>query len=363
MSVEYLVNEHIKTLNSKAASLPKDDNAIRLDLGELPYPPSPQVLKTIHETTSMTNRYPNGVANPVRAALAKYNGLSKDQIIVGNGSDDLIELIVKVFVSLGEEVIIPIPTFFVYWRHATEILGGKPVFAPRTADFGIDVESLVQKATSPLAKVIFIANPNNPTGNFVPREVIVEILERVNCIVVVDECYYEMCQKTVVDLVDKYNNLIILRSLSKSFGLAGLRIGYGVANPTCIDYLYRATQTFPVNRIAQAAALVALNDLDYMRAKLEQVRQEREKLAQRLQTLGFIVYPSETNFLFVRTEPLGIPSKHIVEALRARNIFVSDFGLKPGLDAYYLKTAVGTSDENKTLLTGLAEIVTELSVQ
>ncbi len=350
-----MVNQHVKSLNPKVAGPPKADNAIRLDKGELPYPPSRHVIEAIASAARTLNRYPDILGGELRGALAKYTKAKPEQIIIGNGSDDLIELIVKTFVQPGEEVLLPVPTFFVYC-HSTELINARPVFVQRTADFGLDMEALLQKVR-PQTKVLFIANPNNPTANLVARETIIQILDRLDCIVVVDECYYEICQETVADLVDKYPHLIVLRSFSKSFGLAGLRVGYAIANEVIVDYLYRAAQLFPVSKLALVGAIAALEEISYVEANLAQIRRERGKLAKALQQLGFIVYPSATNFLFVRTEPLGITSKDLVAALQGKNIFVADFGGKPGLDEYYFRTAVGTRTENQRLLNGLQKTI------
>ncbi|NET08182.1 MAG: histidinol-phosphate transaminase [Symploca sp. SIO2B6] len=355
--MEHLVNEQITSLNPKLAGSPKRENTVRLDKGELPYPPSTHVIKAIADAAATINRYPAVLGGSLRQSLANYSGAKPEQIIIGNGSDDLIELIVKVFVKPTEEVLLPIPTFFVYC-HSTQVMGGNPVFVNRNEDWGLNVDSLLQKIT-PRTKVIFIANPNNPTANLISRDTILKVLNNVDCIVVVDECYYEICQETVADLVEQYPNLIILRSLSKSFGLAGIRVGYAIANETIIDYLYRAAQLFPVNTLAIVAAIVALEDIEYVCSNIDKIRQEKVKLTASLEQLGLLVYPSATNFLFIRTESLGIPSAKLVEALKTMNILVQDFGLKPGLDAYYFRTAVGTPSENQQLLVGLKDAIAQ----
>lgn len=352
LRLDSLVNEHIKALNPKQTLL-KSENAIRLDKGELPYPPSAKVVQAIADAATQINRYPDVMGGTLREALAAYAKVKTEQIVIGNGSDDLIELILKVFVKPGEEVLLPIPTFFIY-DFATRSLGGIPVSVKRTEDFGLDIEAIKAKVTSK-TKVLFIANPNNPTANLVSRNTIVEILDNLECIVVIDECYYEFCQETVADLIDKYPNLMVLRSLSKSFGLAGIRLGYGIANKTITDYLYRAAQLFPVNKLAIAAGNAALNNQDYVRLNIENLCQERTKLTQELTKLGFRVYPSATNFIFIETKPLGITSTDLVHFLQDRKIFVADFGFKQGLDGYYLRIATGTPRENQVLLEALKE--------
>jgi histidinol-phosphate aminotransferase len=351
--IEHLLNDHIKALNPKEVLL-RGEGAIRLDKGELPYPPSPHVIQAIADAASELNRYPDILGGTLRGALAEYTNTKTEQIIIGNGSDDLIELIVKVFLKPGEEVLLPIPTFFVY-DFATKVVGGVPVWVNRSENFGLDVEAIIKKITLK-TKVLFLANPNNPTANLVARDSIVKVLHQVDCLVVVDECYYEFCQQTVADLIEEYPNLIILRSLSKSFGLAGIRLGYGIANETMIDYLYRAAQLFPVNKLALAAANAALRDRAYVYANIEKINQEKTNLAEGLKKLGLIVYPSATNFLFVGTKPLGVTSQDLVQSLREKNIFVADFGLKQGLNPYCFRTAVGTPDENQALLAQLKEV-------
>lgn len=359
-TIEHWVNPSIRTLASKSAGPPKNDQAIRLDKGELPYPPAAKVVDAIAQAATTSNRYPAVLGGMLRDKLATYTGTQSEQIVISNGSDDLIELIIKVFVQPGQQVLLPVPTFFVYW-HATQVLGGVPVFVQRTSDFGLDVEALVTKVT-PNTKVLYIANPNNPTANLVDRGTLIEVLSRVNCMVVVDECYFELCQATIADLVDTYPHLIVLRSLSKSFGLAGLRIGYAIANAQIVDYLYRAAQLFPVNKVAIAAGIAALEDQPYIQANLQRVLAEKPKLSQGLQDLGLKVYPSATNFLFVNTKPLSLRSQDLVKALQDQNIWVADFGSKPGLGDHYFRTAVGTPPENQALLEGVSHAIAAATV-
>ncbi len=356
--MEHLINQHIKLLKSRVADDPRNNHTIYLDRNELPYPASPKVIQAIANTVSTINRYPDTLGGTLRKPLADYAGVAEKEIIIGNGSDDLIELVTKVFIAPEEKVLIPNPTFLVY-SLATEIMGGNPVFVKRNSDFDLNVQEISDRVTDH-TKIIFIANPNNPTGNLVSRDDIIKIVSSVNCLVVVDECYYEMSQQTVSDLINKYENLLVMRSLSKSFGLAGLRLGYGIGNEKLIDYLYRGTQIFPVNRLALVAGMAALEDLDYAYSNIKQVCIDRENLSQSLQKIGFFVYPSATNFLFVNTQPLGILSANLVKALRHHNIWIKDFGFKLGLDGYYFRTAVSTPNENHKLQVALEEAISEI---
>ncbi len=351
MNLEFLTRLAVQKINPKVAGVPKSDRSIRLDKGEFPYPPSPQVIAAIQQAASGINRYPEVLTNSLRQVLADYNQVSLDKIFAGNGSDDLIELVLKICLEPGDEVIVPIPTFFVYGA-ATEMLGGKALSVQRTADFDLDLPAIVQAVTD-RTKLIFIANPNNPTANASSRDTLIALLEQVNCLVVIDECYFEICQQTVADLIDRYPHLIILRSLSKGFGLAGLRIGYGITNPQLVDYIYRVAQIFPVNQLAIAAGIAAIQDQAYMTEKLTEIKTERAKLTKELTSLGFQVYPSETNFLFISSQPLDQTAADVVSKLASQEIYVADFGHKPGLDAYHLRIATGTPIENERLLDAL----------
>ncbi|ELS00670.1 histidinol-phosphate aminotransferase [Xenococcus sp. PCC 7305] len=351
INLDSLFNEHIKTLTSKKA-IARGDNAIRLDKGELPYPPSLKVVQAIAETAHQINRYPNVLGGSLRAALAEYTGAKPEQIVIGNGSDDLIELILKIFLKPGDEVLLPRPTFFVY-GFATRVVNGIPIKVDRKKDFSLDLDAIVHRVT-PKTKVIFLANPNNPTANLEPRKNLIEILEKLDCIVVIDECYYEFCRETVADLVDIYPNLIVLRSLSKSFGLAGIRVGYAITNPKIADYLYRIAQLFPVNKVAIAASRAALKDREYIQDNIKQIQQSKQQLITALEELGLVVYPSATNFFFIGTKPLGITSGELVQSLQEKNVLVADFGGKQGLEPYYFRTAIGTPEENQLFLEALS---------
>ncbi len=351
MNLTSLIRPIVQKISSKVAGAAKSDRAIRLDKGEFPYPPAPSVIAAIQAAASGINRYPEVLTNSLRQALADYNQVSLDKIFVGNGSDDLIELVLKICLEPGDQVILPIPTFFVYGA-ATEMLGGQAVSVPRTADFDLDLPAILQAVTD-RTKLIFIANPNNPTANLTSRETLIALLEEFSGLVVIDECYFEICQMTVADLVDRYPRLIILRSLSKGFGLAGLRVGYGITNPQLVDYIYRVAQIFPVNQLAIAGGLAAVKDLAYMQEKLTEIKLERAKLTPALTQLGFLVYPSTTNFLFMSTKPLDQTAAAVVSKLAHQEIYIADFGHKPGLDAYHVRIAIGTPPENERLLDAL----------
>ncbi len=350
-AIESLLRPAVLNIAPKMAGKPRSAGAVRLDKGEFPYPPAPKVIAAIQGAASGVNRYPEVLTPRLREVLADYAGVAVERLAIGNGSDDLIELVLKICIEVGDEVIVPVPSFFVYGA-ATAMLGGKTVNVRRQADFDLDIPAILEAVTS-RTKLIFIANPNNPTANGTARQNLVDILERVSCFVVVDECYFEIYGETVADLVDRYPHLIVLRSLSKSFGLAGIRVGYSIAHPQVTDYLYRVAQIFPVDAVAVAAGIAAIEEIDYARQKLREIVVDRDKLAVAIGDLGFKVYRSDTNFLFISTAPLGMTAAEIVQKLAGDDIYVADFGHKPGLDGNHFRVATGTPAENQALITAL----------
>ena len=346
-----LIPDHVLRLPKRGVSPPAIPGEIRLDRNEQPVPPSPRVQDAIRNAAAMAHRYPGSGSPELRAAIATYNNVAPEQVVVGNGSDELIELVARAFLSNRDEVIIPAPSFF-YYANTTQSVGGVPVYARRKPDFTLDIDAIFA-AVTPRTKVLYIANPNNPTGTPATRGELIEILDRADFLVVIDECYYEFLGETVVDLLPQYPHLMILRSFSKAFGLAGLRVGYAMASPTFCDYLMRVAQSYSVNRIAQAAALAAIEDVESARQKIQGVCEQRALLADALTQLGYRVAHSATNFLLVSAAPLNRTSAAVVGHLRKSNIYVADFAGYSALDSTWFRITVGRPEENQALLVSL----------
>jgi histidinol-phosphate aminotransferase len=338
-------------LKKRSVDGPATPGEIRLDRNEQPFAPSPKVVEAIRLAADQAHRYPASGSPALKQRIAGYNDIHPDQVVVGNGSDENIELMARTFLANGDEVIIPRPSFF-YYATTTQAVGGVPVFVERDAGFSVNCDSIFSAVTD-RTKILYLAQPNNPTGTPIPRLTLEAILDRADFLVCVDECYYEFYGHTVLDLLPKYPHLVVMRSFSKAFGLAGVRVGYTMSSPELADHMMRAAQSYSVNRMAQVAALAALDDLPYARAKIEAVRREREFLAEQLRQRRFLVYPSETNFLLVNGRPLGRTSAEVCRKLRERKIFVADFGAYPGLDEYSFRITIGTPPENRALLGAL----------
>lgn len=314
------------------------------------------MVEAIRDAATMANRYPGSGSPELRDAIARYTGVAPAQIVVSNGSDEAIEWISRAFLSNGDEVLIPAPSFF-YYHAAAQAVGGVPVFVPRKPDFNLDLDAIFNSIT-PRTKVLYISNPNNPTGTPARREELIAILDRADCLVVIDECYYEFYGETVVDLLPRYpHNLMVLRSFSKAFGLAGLRVGYALSSLEFADYMMRVAQSYSVNRVAQAAALAAIEDAAYALSHIRATCEARNSLASELRALGYQVAESETNFLLCSTA--GVPgwtAPKLTGRLRQNHIYVASFAGYGGLDDSWFRVTIGQPEETSAFLAAIRSL-------
>jgi histidinol-phosphate aminotransferase len=351
-----LIPDHVKKLAVRHASTPSVPGEIRLDRNEQPFLPSPRVVEAVRQAAEQVNRYPESFSATLRKRISDYTGVAVEQIAVGNGSDELIELLSRAFLANSDEIIVPKPSFF-YYNTCACAVGGVTVYVDRNpSDFTLNLDAIFA-AVTPRTKILYIANPNNPTGTPATRGEIIEILDRADFLVVVDECYLEFLGETVVDLLPKYPHLLILRSFSKAFGLAGLRVGYALATPEHIGYLQRVAQSYSVNRIAHAAAIAAIDDVEWARTKISEICAERDRIAAALQTLGLHPHASRTNFVLVNCKSCGKTSTQIAATLREQKIHILDFAGYPGLDAYSFRITVGQPHENDLALQAIAAAI------
>jgi histidinol-phosphate aminotransferase len=266
------------------------------------------------------------------------------------GSDELIDLILRLFLEPREEVINCPPTFGMY-PFSTEVCGGRVVDVPRKEDFALDVASM-KKALTRRTKVVFVASPNNPTGNTATKKEIMEFVDT-GKIVVVDEAYFEFSKATVANLVSSYSNLIVLRTFSKWAGLAGLRIGYGFFPVEIANNLMRIKQPYNANAAAEAAVLASLTDIDYLRANVAKIVKERDRLFDKLKELGWLKpYPTQANFVLCSL--LKGEAQDVWQQLRKRGIFVRYFEAPRLRDC--LRISVGRPEDTDALVKALKEV-------
>jgi len=319
---------------------------IKLDGNENPYGCSPQVYRALADYPRY-HIYPDPEQRVLKQALEEYTGMSRRHIVCGSGSDELIELILKLFLEAGDEVISCPPTFGMY-PFLTEVCGGRLVSVPRNEDFTLDVAG-VKKALTRKTKVIFVTSPNNPTGNLISRQEVLELLD-MGRILVVDEAYFEFADASVADLVPAHPNLAVLRTFSKWAGLAGLRVGYGFFSPEIAACLMKIKQPYNINVAAQAAVLASLSDVDYLRHNVAMIIAERDRLFEKLGEIEWLhPYPSRGNFILNLV--LRGNAGEIWGHLRQRGIFIRYFDNPVLVDC--LRISVGRPEDTDTVVEAL----------
>ena len=325
------------------------DSIIKLDANENPYGCSPRVREALGAYPYF-NVYPDAGQTELRKLLQGYTGVSAEHIIAGSGSDQLIDLIIRLFVGPGDEVINCVPTFDIF-RFSTTLCNGKLVEVPRDENYRVDV-SAVKKAISKKSKMIVLANPNNPTATPIPKQDILELVDT-GLPVLADEAYVEFSGETVTPLVPQYENLLVLRTFSKWAGLAGLRVGYGILPPPIVDYLLRIKLPYNVNVAALVAVRESLKDIDYLRGRIKAIIAERERLLAELNKLEWLQpFPSQANFVFCHV--LKGEASQIQQELENRGILIRYFNL-PMLQNS-LRIGVGKPEHTDALIKALKEI-------
>lgn len=272
------------------------EKLVKLNANENPYGPSPLAKKAARN--AFFQYYPSSEYKELRRLLAKYNKVDAKQIVVGSGSDEIIDLLLRLTLDKGEKVIIAPPTFGMY-EAFTKLNGGLVISIPRNRDYSLNVKEIFRRINKEV-KIIFLCNPNNPTGILAPL-VEIEMLLQSKKLVVVDEAYFEFSKQTALPLLKKYNNLIILRTLSKWAGLAGLRIGYAIMNGLLALKIKKLMPPFTVNVAAERAAIATLEDLSFAQKTIAKIISERERMYEELSLMPSIhTYQSYGNYVFLK---------------------------------------------------------------
>lgn len=318
---------------------------VKLASNENNYGPSPKVVKAIEEFAPRMNLYPYQ-DEQLRRKIADYLKVEPDNILAGNGSDELIDLVLKTFRG---NVASFYPSFSEY-KICSLTLGKEFTEIKLNEDFSFDAERFLKKTE--VTDILFLCSPNNPSGAVIGEREIESILDK-GKITVVDEAYVEFSDSSIVSWTQEYNNLIVLRTFAKAFGLAGLRIGYAVANPGITRYLRKVKPPFNVNLMAQIAALAALEDVEYMQDCVSRIVNERERVKKELSN-RFQIYDSGANFLLVDVSPTT--SDRFFESLLEKKIIVRNFGNFNGFEGEYVRISIGTEEENDKLLDAVSAI-------
>jgi len=351
MSPEELVRPEILAL--KAYHVAEAEGVVKLDAMENPYAlPEPMRQELAERLAHVDlNRYPEPTGRRVRELLTRRMQVPQGmELLLGNGSDDLIQMITFALARPGAVMMYPAPTFVMYAMNAT-LSGMKAVPVPLRADFTFDCGAFLEQVRVHRPALIYIAYPNNPTGVLYPEEDVVAVLRAAEGLVVLDEAYHVFARKSFMPMLAEFPNLVVLRTVSK-LGLAGIRLGYLAGRPQWIAQFNKVRQVYNVNVLTQAAALFTLERLDVLEAQAERIRAERAALGPALAALpGVTVYPSEANFFLLRVPDAG----RAYEGLRRQAVLVRNLHGAHPLLANCLRITVGTPEENRILLTALRE--------
>jgi histidinol-phosphate aminotransferase len=330
---------------------------VKLASNENPLGASPKAIAAMHEAIRTISLYPDGNGFELKDALTKRYGVAHNNLVLGNGSNDLLELASRAFLAPGDVAVYSAHAFAVY-ALATQAVGAKGVTVP-AIEFGHDLDAMLKAAVQHKAKMVFIANPNNPTGTYLSAAALQNFMAAlpVNILVVLDEAYNEylppaQCYDSVSWLA-KYPNLIISRTFSKAYGLAGLRVGYAIAHEQIVDMMNRVRQPFNVNSIAQAAAVAALHDIDFVKQTYELNQRGMQQISAGLTKLGLSYIPSYGNFISFRIGGATAMYRRLLElGVIVRPIANYDM-------ADYLRVSIGLEIENEKFLTALAQAIKE----
>jgi histidinol-phosphate aminotransferase len=326
---------------------PKDPDYIKLNTNENPYPPSPAVIAAIQaEMGDCLRRYPEPASRLAREEAGRLYGFDPSWVIMANGSDELLNNLIRAFAGEGEEIAYLHPSYS-YYATLAEIQGARVRTFGLTPDFRID--GLPERYNG---KLFFLTTPNAPLGFTFPISFIRELAERCDGMLVIDEAYADFAQGNALELVRSHENVVVTRTFSKSYSLAGMRLGLAIARPEVIEALDKIRDHYNLDRLAQVAALAALRDQEYFRECVRKIRETREWFSAGLRAMGYEVIPSEANFVFAT--PPDRNGGRIYEGLFSRKILVRYF--TDPLLSHGLRISIGSREEMEMTLNALAEI-------
>ncbi|MEO0293277.1 MAG: histidinol-phosphate transaminase [candidate division WOR-3 bacterium] len=342
----------------KEYKVPQEKYEVKLNQNESPYDVPLNLKKEILKRMLKINwnRYPPRTANPLVEAIAKYNNFPKNGIVAGNASNEIIQAVFQTFCEKKDKVTFVSPSFPIY-TYLAKIMNLTIIEVPLLEDFSFDIRSIIKKGKN--SKMVVLAVPNNPTGTTIFLPEIEEIAKNINGVLVLDEAYFEFSKETAVPLLNKYENLVIIRTLSKAFGLAGLRIGYLLSNETLASQIQKAKLPFSLGIFSQVAGEVLLKNKEYKEEVVKKIIKERENIFSKLQDLpGIEPIPSYTNFILFKTKFLS--GKELFEELYKKGVLLRYFD-NPRLKNT-LRVTIGKTKENKIFIERLREVINEKNI-
>ena len=345
MKIDSLVRNNIKNMSSYSSA--RDDysggankNLIYLDANESPF-------------ENGINRYPDNKHKNLKTVISKNKNINVNQVVFGNGTDEILDLIVRVFCNPNKDKIITLPPTYGMYDVIAKTNGVENIEIPLKSDFSIDTDKILDLKTSNI-KILFLCSPNNPTGNSFEINVLDNLIKKFNGIVVVDEAYIDFSsQKSLTNLIDKYENLIITQTMSKAYGMAGIRLGMGFSNQKIINYLNKIKPPYNINVLTERKALEELNKIDEIKKNIDFVLNQRKLLVSSLEKLDFVekIYKSDANFLLVKVDNADLRYNQLSE----KGIIVRNRSNQP-LCQNCLRITIGTKIENNSLIKTLNEL-------
>jgi histidinol-phosphate aminotransferase len=347
MRADSLVRTHLRGAEAYTSARHIAQEGIFFDANENAFG---SVLTEADAGASQLNRYPDPLQRELRSALAAYAGAGAEQVFAGSGSDEAIDCLLKAFVEPGESVVVCTPTYGMYPVAAT-LHGAEVREAPLDGAFDLDVDAALSRGRD--AKLAFCCSPNNPTGNILSRDRVFALCEGFRGLVVLDEAYIEFAKEpSLASEIKRRSNLVVLRTLSKAWGLAAARVGYALAAADVVSYLLKVKMPYNMNKLSEGAAMAALGRTERLAELRKSILAERDRLAERLGRLGARVYPSEANFLLVRVPGAA----EAAEALAGCGLIVRTWSREPRLEDC-MRITVGRPEENDKLLEALAPLM------
>ena len=349
MNIKNLVRKNILDLKPYTSARDENLSGILLDANENSFGSTFNEIKELN-----LNRYPDPHQNDLRELISDYLKVPKENLFFGVGSDEIIDLLIRIFCEPGKnKIMIPEPTYGMY-KVAADINNIPVVSVLLNDDFQVDEEE-INKNFTPDIKIIFLCSPNNPTGNLMKEEDVLKICKKYNSIIIIDEAYIDFAENfSLKNEVEIYPNLVVMRTFSKAWGLAGARLGYCIANEEIINILFRVKAPYNINSLSRYAIKQALKNKNLRDLYIKEILTEREKLKKGLSLLPGVlnIFDSDANFLLIKC----INAKTVLKKLAERNIVIRDRSTQPKLENC-VRISVGTKEENKILLTALKEIL------
>lgn len=341
------VNENIEKL--VPYKVPKHDYNVKLDANENPYS-IPEMLDEVLKNElkdaifkTLWNYYPDGEGYDLRKALAERNGVNEENIVLGNGSDEIILNLVLTYLNSEKSMVVHPPTFSVYKIFA-QVVNAKVIEVPLDDNFDLDMEKMIEAVKRPDTSLTFITYPNNPTGNLFSENKIIDILENANGIVVIDEAYFEFSKKTFLNKLNDYKNMVILRTFSKAYGIAGVRVGYMIADKEITDEVNKVRLPYNLNKISQIIALKLLKNESKFTSMIDNIISERDRMYAELEKIKELkLFKSDTNAVFFKSGK----SEEIFDELLRNKILVRKF---TGNMSEFLRISIGKKEDNDIVL-------------